>query len=82
MSDGAESQTPVGLNPAQLEAVTLPPGPILVVAGAGSGKTRVLTHRLAHLINEREASPFSLLASPPFAYRFLLYTVRFSSRTD
>jgi DNA helicase II / ATP-dependent DNA helicase PcrA len=62
MSDGAELQTPVGLNPAQLEAVTLPPGPILVIAGAGSGKTRVLTHRLAHLINEREASPFSLLA--------------------
>src|SRR6476659_1316334 len=51
-----------GLNPAQYEAVTLPPGPILVVAGAGSGKTRVLTHRLAYLVSEIGASPFEVLA--------------------
>jgi DNA helicase-2/ATP-dependent DNA helicase PcrA len=51
-----------GLNPAQYEAVTLPPGPILVVAGAGSGKTRVLTHRLAYLVRELGASPFEVLA--------------------
>src|ERR1700687_2699356 len=51
-----------GLNPAQYEAVTLPPGPILVVAGAGSGKTRVLTHRLAYLVAELGASPFEILA--------------------
>ena len=51
-----------GLNPAQLEAVVAEPGPILVVAGAGSGKTRVLTHRIAHLVDEHGAAPSSVLA--------------------
>jgi DNA helicase-2/ATP-dependent DNA helicase PcrA len=50
------------LNDAQREAVTAPPVPLLVIAGAGSGKTRVLTHRAAWLIEVEGASPESLLA--------------------
>lgn len=51
-----------GLNPVQAEAVTHPGGPLMIVAGAGSGKTRVLTHRIAWLIAERGVSPFEVLA--------------------
>jgi len=50
------------LNDAQREAVTAPPGPMLVLAGAGSGKTRVLVHRMAWLIQVEGVSPFGLMA--------------------
>jgi DNA helicase II / ATP-dependent DNA helicase PcrA len=50
------------LNDAQREAVTGPVGPMLVLAGAGSGKTRVLTHRVAWLIQAEGASPHSIMA--------------------
>ena len=51
-----------GLNPQQTHAVTAPDGPVMVLAGPGSGKTRVLTHRVAWLIKERGIVPHRLMA--------------------
>lgn len=50
------------LNPQQQQAILARSGPILVLAGPGSGKTRVLTHRIAHLIQELSVNPFNVLA--------------------
>jgi DNA helicase II / ATP-dependent DNA helicase PcrA len=60
--DSSTASLLTGLNPDQLDAVVHTVGPLLVVAGAGSGKTRVLTHRIAHLIDAERVHPQRILA--------------------
>ena len=61
-TDGELPDIRQGLNPPQLAAVTHGDGPMLILAGPGSGKTRVITHRIAYLVREKRVAPWRILA--------------------
>lgn len=60
--DAGKQPYMAGLNPEQQDAVLTTEGPLLVLAGAGTGKTRVLTSRIAHILQQRLAWPSQILA--------------------
>lgn len=62
MADVQEHKLIKHMNPKQKEAVLATEGPLLIMAGAGSGKTRVLTHRMAYLLEEKNVNPWNILA--------------------